>query len=138
MLGAGTYALQVPRDIAAGSTETFKFDMVPHEGPDRSAWKTHAAHKDSSDLSRLRLHALEPISSNADITVTFNGKELESTKDGSRFFGNPFDLMITPDHSHRRAWTLPKEILINGSNNVEIRVNSDQDIKVVYLDAWIA
>ena len=137
MLGGGPYCYQLPRDIAVGTTESFQFDMAPHDGPDRSTWSTHAAFNDSPDASRLRLHALEPIPEDAEITVTFNGRALEPNDNVSRFFGNPFDLMISPNHSHRRAWTLPKEILRNGLNDVEITVNGDRNIKMVYLDAWV-
>ncbi len=138
MLGAGNYTYQMPRDIAVGATELFQFDMAPHDGPDRSTWSTHAAFKDSPDASRLRLHALEPISDSADITVTFSGTVLEPNENVSRFYASPFDLMISPNHSHRRAWTVPKEIVKNGLNDVSVTVNSGQDIKVIYLDAWLA
>jgi len=138
MLGAGMYCDQMPRTVAAGGTETFQFDIAPHDGPDRSTWKAHAAHRDSPNVCRLRLHALAPISDDAEITATFNGARLEPTGDVSRFFGNPFDLMISPNHSHRRAWIIPKEILRNGLNELAITVNGEQDIKVIYLDAWIA
>ena len=74
-----------------------------------------------------------PLPPSVKIIARFNGKELEGTENTSRFFGNPFDGMISP-RNHRRAWTLPAEFMVDGMNKLELKVASGDSINVIYID----
>ena len=137
MLGGTSYFRQVPRLVEGGKTEQFLFDMVPRSDADRGSWTPDLMpFRRSSNISRLRLHAREPIPTDLTISATFNGTELEPTDDVSRYHGNPCDGMISPK-DHRRAWVVPKAILQNGMNDLEVHLPGGESLEVIYLDAWI-
>jgi hypothetical protein len=129
MLGSSTYHRQVPCRIEAGQSQSFRFDMVPNSRGGQDAGV-------KPSVSRLRLHAKEPVPEDLIVKAAFNGIPLEPTDDVSRFSGNPFDRMISP-MNHRRAWLLPPSILTDGLNDLEITIDGEEPLEVVYLDAWV-
>ena len=118
-LAATYYRRQVPRRIEPGKTETFSMDMLKPTG------------HDANGVGRLRIHMLDACPDNLQVSVSVNGTPLEPTTDLSRFYGNPFDRMISP-LPHRRAWTVPPETVVDGKN--EIAVSTDQPVEAIYID----
>ncbi len=119
MTGSCVYDWQLPREIKDGQPITVKMDMLvqPACTPD----------------GRLRLHTKEPLPSDARLSVTFNGEALAPCADVSRFFGNPFDPMISPP-GHRLAWVLPGGSVLDGINTVRLEGNSADGVMVTYVD----
>ncbi len=85
---------------------------------------------------RLRVHTKQPMSSEPRLAATINGTPLDRTEDTSRFFGNPFDGMISPVN-HRCAWTVPEGVLVNGLNNLVLRLSSGEAMDILYIDLAI-
>jgi hypothetical protein len=54
-----------------------------------------------------------------------------------RFFGNPFDPMITPNRSCRRAWMHPSELIQDRANELKLTLETGSERTVIYLDAGI-
>jgi len=119
------YHRQVPHDLAPGESAEFKMDMVKQD-----------AKEPDGRPARLRLHTRYALTNAHDIAVRFNGTALEPTPDTTRFFGNPFDPMISP-RKHRRAWLLPRGIVKAGLNTIEVTMKAGKPIKIVYLDVGI-
>ncbi len=124
MLAKTSYYGQLPRKLVPGQTETFELDMLASEGVDASA-----------PPGRLRVHLREPYPDRPSPRVLFNGRALGPTGDVSRFFGNPFDGMIGPD-SHRRAWSLPKELIVDGLNYLKVTTDS-YPVEIIYIDCAV-
>jgi hypothetical protein len=127
MLGGTTYYRQVPRLIRSGEPQSFHMDMSTR-GPGGPC---------ASKPGRLRVHTKEPLTNGHKMTVRFNGGVLEPTTDVSRFFGNPYDRLITPNDGHRLAWTLPPEAINDGANELELTLSSGDELNVVHIDAGV-
>lgn len=127
MLGATQYFRQVPRKIRSGDSERFNLQMST-----QGSGGTRAA-----EPGRLRVHTSEPLTEEHQITVRFNGRVLEPSEDRGRFFGNPFDLMISPNDAYRLAWVLPPDAIIDGSNELELTLAAGAERQVIYIDAGI-
>ncbi len=134
-LGNSVYSSQMPMQLKPETSQEFTLDMAPHPVRDKTSWRKHAAHDDSSEVSRLRIHTEDPVPDRCTFTVTFNGTELEICEDLSRYLGNPYDRMISPDHNRRRAWVIPREIITDGQNAVEITVS--ESLNIIFLDVWV-
>jgi hypothetical protein len=123
-LAATYYFAQLPRTIEPGKVETFHVDMCKPRLSNEGGYP-----------ARLRLHLREACPDSLHLAVTFNGRPLEPTSDVSRFFGNPFDGMISPP-LHRRAWDLPRNAIVEGSNEVVVTTGADR-VQVIYLDCGV-
>lgn len=119
MLGGTTYFRQLPRELAPGQASSFELDMVPPSAP-----------------GRLRVHTERPLTAAHRIAVDFNGASLEACPDVSRFFGNPFDGMISP-RRHRRAWLVPADLPRDGVNSVELKLLAGEAVNVIYIDVAV-
>jgi len=119
-LGQWSYLNQLSRRIEPGATRTFRFDVAL---PEHQLQTT----------TRLRLHAEDPID-DAEMTVEFNGVELQPTADTSGFLDNPYDRMLS-DAPRRRAWLLPLDLVRNGINEVRVTLaKGKQPVKVTWMD----
>lgn len=127
MLGRTSYYSQLPRMIKPGETSRFTMQMSVEGSGDPGASKP----------GRLRVHFSEPLEESQEVTLRLNERSLEHSGDLTRFFGNPFDLMISPDDKHRRAWVLPPETIADGTNEIELTLASGEQKQVVYIDAGI-
>jgi len=90
----------------------------------------------SDDPARLRVHTLQVLTTEHRLVVTFNGTPLERCDDTSGFFDNPYDSMISP-RGHRRAWLLPDSLIQDGLTKIVLKLESGNDLRVVYLDAGV-
>jgi hypothetical protein len=123
-LAATYYFGQLPRTIEPAKVETFQVDMGKPRLSNEGAYP-----------ARLRLHLREACPESLQLGVAFNGRALEPTPDVSRFFGNPFDGMISPP-SHRRAWVLPRAAIADGRNEVVV-TTGEARVQVIYLDCGV-
>ena len=123
MLGNTSYYGQMPRRIEAGQPAEFTLEMVKRPGDETVP----------AD-GRLRVHTVERCSAELFSRLSFNGRDLEPTDDASRFFGNPFDRMISPP-GHRRAWILGGDVPIERENR--LRVTTREPCQIIYIDCGI-
>jgi hypothetical protein len=79
---------------------------------------------------------LQALTTEHRLAVSLNGTPLELCDDTSGFFDNPYDNMISPP-GHRRAWILPDDVIRDGLNTVVLKLESGNDLSVVYLDAGV-
>ncbi len=124
MLASTYYFGQLPRKMAPGQPETFEFDMLR---PSRAEAPGAAG--------RLRIHLRESCPEALTLHAAFNDQPLEPTPDVSRFFGNPFDGMISPP-SHRRAWILPRSCIAEKRNVIRVEAEG-ATIQIIYMDCGI-
>jgi hypothetical protein len=127
MLGRTSYYSQLPRTIRPGDPQRFTMQMSTENigGPL------------ASKPGRMRIHFKEPLTESHAVTLRLNGRALDPSDDLMRFFGNPFDRMISPTDAHRRAWVLPPDAIVEGSNEVELTMVSSDEREVIYIDAGI-
>jgi hypothetical protein len=131
MLAGTIYKKQLPKELIAGEPVNFNLEMFPTKRKEASSKQAII-----NAPCRLRLHTKQELAPKHIITLKFNGKLLELTPDTSRFFGNPFDSMISPQN-HRRAWILPEEFINIGQNDIEVEIENRDKINVIYLDIGI-
>lgn len=129
MIAGTSYHGQLPAETAVGNPTRLLLDMVPpvteqHADPGRPP------------PCRLRLHTKQALTSDHALTVRFNGRMLDLCPDTSRFFGNPFDPMISP-LENRRAWLLPTALIQDGQNMVDVELKTGQNVCLVYVDAGV-
>lgn len=123
MLGRTAYHRQIPRALAPGKQEPFLFDLSP-------------PHTLGNTGVRLRIHAREPFVPQHRLGVSMNGVEMVATSDTRRFYGNPFDELISPK-GHRLAWTCTSDVLKNGINDLAIALHQGGEIEMVYIDLFV-
>jgi len=123
VLGGLAYFRQVPRVLATDKPVTFDLDMLPTPSD-----------RPSNQAARVRLHTEEALTSAHTFTVQFNGCALDACPDTTRFFGNPFDPMISPPE-HRQAWYLPEDRVRDGINRLKVELQEGPPVKVIYVDA---
>jgi hypothetical protein len=131
MLGKTFYHAQLPKGIKNGQSELFYMDValpITHESGSKGT--------SLSFSSRLRIHTEKPLNAEHQLYASINDTKLNSTNNTIRILGNPFDEMISPK-GHRYAWDVPMEILKNGNNTIEIKVNFGSEINIIYLDLGI-
>ena len=133
MLAATTYFRQLPRELAPGQATSFEIDMIP---PSRPEPPRQPAGGEAPAPPRLRVHTERPLTTAHRLSVEFNGAPLEPCPDAARFFGNPFDPMISPA-GHRRAWRLPAGLVRDGLNGIRVALEGPEPVKLIYLDAGI-
>ena len=110
---------QLPKTFTAGKTETFTMAMAaPVEG-----WQHQA---------RLRIEARESISG-CTWQVKFNGQVLNENSDVSEPYYNPYTAALG-DSEQYRAWSVPKEYLVSGSNTIEVAMFSGDAAEIMFMD----
>lgn len=106
------------RRLAAGKTSTFALDLAAPEG----GWR---------ESGRLRLELSEPWGGRQ-VTVRFNGRELESTNDVAEPYADP---LATPASAAvLRAWRVPREALREAGNTVEVLLQAGPAAEIRFLD----
>ena len=131
MLAGSSYYRQVPTELRVGEPVNLTLDMLP--APSRRAERKRGQ---AAAPSRLRLHTGSELTSDHAIAVSFNGHVLDACPDTSRFFGNPFDPMISP-RNNRRAWLLPEALIQDGPNDLDVELEKGPAANVVYVDAGV-
>ncbi len=122
MLARTSYKGQLPRELNTDTSESFTFDLAPRRNrPDQAI--------------RLRVHTVQVLAGRQ-LTANINGTALNETDNCSRFFGNPFDGMISPA-GHRCAWEVPEDLLAAGNNELSLTLASGDAVNVVYIDLAI-
>lgn len=107
------------KTYAPGKAETFRLLMKPPKG----GWTGDA---------RLRILACDPLG-DSKWSVVFNGSELKPTDDISE----PYDVRYTTGTlypEYYRAFAVPKKVLQDGSNEIEVMLLSGKKAKLFYLD----
>ena len=105
-----------------GETNDFEMDMAPPRG----GWATEG---------KIKIQAYDDLGS-SQWTLKCNGIELVETDDVSEPYDNPYPNLLDSE-SMRRAWIVPKEILIDGKNKFELAVNSTGTYTVRFIDLSI-
>jgi hypothetical protein len=133
------YFEQLPRQLNTDKSETFTLDIASSP---RLAQKTVPGTPKKPEFEtikapiRLRLHTEKPLKEKSRIAASMNGKTLQPTEDTTRFFGNPFDAMISPVN-HRCAWIVPEGALVNGLNDLSLQLTSGEGINIIHIDLGI-
>lgn len=121
-LGNVPYYRQVPVTLEPRKTHTLVMDMAPP----RSFPKTKI---------RLRVHADIPFAE-AELDVALNGRRLEPSADVGAFFSNPYDGMIS-EPSGRRAFQAADAPLLDGLNEISLRLTSGKELKITFVDLMV-
>lgn len=124
MLAATCYHSQLARQLEREQSTAFNLRMLK---PDSSG--------DQPRDGRVRIHLREAIPSSLKLTATFNGQSMEPTEDVTRFYGNPFDRMISPLRN-RVAFVIPSHLIKQGDNELRISAHGGE-ATVIYIDAAI-
>ena len=64
-----------------------------------------------------------------------NRERLDATDNVSRFYGNPYDRMISPT-TNRLAFVVPRNLIAEGENELRVRATSSA-IELVYIDCGV-
>jgi hypothetical protein len=133
------YFNRVPRPLKSSEPVTLTIDIaLPKAKPKTNLGEADEEiypREDQEERARLRLHFREPVGDRA-IAVTINGKPVESSTDITRFYGNPFDTMISPA-PNRLAFEFPRSLLREGTNTIEIRLTGGEPAEVIYADMGV-
>jgi len=116
---------QLPRRLDRGKPQLFEIDMAPRRG----GW--------SSD-GRLRIQgdaSLQP----SGFTASINGRVLKPNDDVSEPYPNPYvraGALGRPDEL--RAWTVPRRLLADGPNRIELTLTDGPPVRIIFIDLAIA
>ena len=112
--------LKMPRSVEPGQTSTFGLDMAPPAG----GWKQDG---------RLRIQAESDLGETRWKSM-MNSVELEETQDRSEPYENPYPPLLGT-HEEHRAWIVPRAILKDGTNMVEVTMTEGENAtELVFLD----
>ena len=112
----------LPVALIKGKSYTFSMDMAPPSG----GW--------TSD-GRLRLESEEDMG-NARFSVRVNSVAVESTDDVSEPYESPYTNMLG-DKTNIRAFTIPKGVLREGNNRIQVLMEAGETVKINYIDLAI-
>lgn len=113
----------LPQTIAPGHRAVFKIDMAPPTG----GWSTDA---------RLRVQS-QTSWSDRKIVILMNNIQLKEISDVSEPYPTPYTSGIGSPEEYR-AFTIPKRLLINGDNILEMKLHSGgKPIDIIYLDVAV-
>ncbi len=124
MLGGTSYHRQLPRRVMPGEPTSFQIHML----------QPRRLRPEEPD-GRIRLHLRDPHTEALALTVTFNRQRLAPSDDVTRFYGNPFDRMISP-MKNRTAYCLPAGIIREGDNDITVSADG-AEAEIVYVDAGV-
>lgn len=109
----------LPRKVEPGETTVFELDLAPP----KDGWQRDG---------RLRLQ-LAPEVPTGKWKAFVNGTELVANALVTEPFANPYAAMLgTP--AQMRAWTVPANLLVDGKNKVEFKLDGGEAMEVDYLD----
>jgi hypothetical protein len=109
------------RIVEAGKASTFLIDTAPPTG----GWKNDG---------RLRFQSQHEM--DRDFRARVNGKVVAATADVSEPYPAPYEDGIG-DAKTQRAFIVPKELLKDGMNSIEIEFEHGEPVELVYLDLAI-
>ena len=111
---------QFPEIFSAGHTAVWPMDMAPPQ----DGWQADGI---------LRIQAAQPLGATT-WQARFNGTTLTSSTDVSEPSPTPYPNLLGTPEQHR-AWTVPRDLLRDGKNLVEVTMASGQPSKkIVFLD----
>jgi hypothetical protein len=114
---------QLPKSFEPQEVHHFHLDMAPPAG----GW---------TEPGRLRIQSSTDLKESK-WQCRFNGEQLEPTEDRSEPFDNPY-VNLLGEARHHRAWTVPVALMVDGINEVEITLASDDLQRIIFLDVSIA
>ncbi len=137
-LGQTSYFRQVPRMLAPGTLEAFHFEVLPPATRQPNPDAEFAVSQPSGPCGggRLRAQARRPLTDGGRLQARWNGAPLESCADVGRFFGDPYDPMISP-LPHRAAFVVPEALITAGVATVELAWEGAEPLDIIYLDLGI-
>ena len=114
---------QLPRTFDQSTETSFNMRMAPPLG----GWSSNG---------RLRIEGSDSLGSSS-WTAKINGNSLVPTSDVSEPYDNPYPVhQGNPDQY--RAWVVPDNLLINGNNSINIKMDSSSNSEsIIYLDLII-
>jgi len=110
---------QMPKKVNEGQTVKFELDMAPPAG----GWKMDG---------KLRVQS-ENLLGKSKWTARFNGVELKATDDLAESYPNPYPPLLGTKET-LRAWIVPKKLLEDGYNNIEIILVEGKPADIIFLD----
>jgi hypothetical protein len=114
----------LPRTLHAGQSASFRLDM----SPPTDGWQTDG---------RLRIRAEKGLGESV-WTAIVNGVPLRETPDRGEPYANPYSPLLGEPSQHR-AWLVPKAILADGMNTVEVIMNAGEgSARLEFLDLAVA
>lgn len=119
---AGSSQFSRNRRLSPSKPGTFLIDAAPPTG----GWT-----KDG----RLRVQSLAPITPRT-LGVSFNGTPLQATTDVSEPYPSPYQDGLGNEQT-LRAWIVPKELLKDGMNRIEISSDQGTPLELTFIDLAI-
>jgi hypothetical protein len=113
----------LPRDVGQGKTIQFTLDAAPPVG----GWRQGG---------RLRLQAESDLEG-SDWSAQLNGVDLPQTADVSEPYPNPYPTMLG-DAKNTRAWSVPRGVLRDGINRIDVKLSAGSKTRLEYVDLAIA
>ena len=110
------------RVVSVSKERLFLMDAAPPSG----GWKTDG---------RFRIQSRQPIEQRK-LVVRFNGRELSFTDDVSEPYPQPYTDGLGSAET-LRAWTVPKEVLRDGSNEIKLSFADGSPLEIVFVDLSI-
>lgn len=111
---------QFPERFSEGTRVIWEMDMAPPAGGWQRDGKFRIQSDESLESSRW--------------SVRLNGLILKSTEDTGEPYESPYPHLLGEPDQHR-AWIVPKKILKNGINKIEVRMDAGQKAKnIVFID----
>lgn len=110
------------RHVSTDKERLFLMDTAPPAG----GWKTDG---------RLRIQSRQPVEQRM-LLVRFNGQELSSTDDISEPYPQPYIDGLGSAET-LRAWTVPRQALRDGPNEIKLRFSDGAPLEIVFVDLSI-
>lgn len=111
---------KLPRELAPrGPALELKLELFPPVG----GWQVRG---------RLILQSVKSFEFDC-LTVRLNGHELEATPDVSKPYPNAYDALTGPE-SRLRAWSVPPDVLREGTNTITIRMLTGEPTEIAFLE----
>jgi hypothetical protein len=110
------------RIVSAGKERLFVIDAAPPSG----GWKTGG---------RLRIQSRSPVEQRQ-LVVRFNDRELTPTDDILEPYPQPYTDGLGSAET-LRAWTVPKQALRDGPNEIKLRFSDGSPLEIVFVDLSI-
>jgi hypothetical protein len=109
----------LPKKFEAGHKEMFRLYMAPPTG----GWQKDA---------KLRIQSEMDLAGSS-WTAEINGIQLRKTEDLSEPYPNPYPHLLGTEET-LRGWVVPKALLKDGFNEIEIAIVKGKTAKIIFLD----